>query len=115
MDIISDWIDSFKPKPAKVSSTPATPAAPLEEAESVLSDASSVLASATESPASVTDSFLPNPPRRELTPEFMIMAGDAIYADVPYYDGDMAETYRKKYRRTYASPSYRKVYEQLRK
>jgi alkaline phosphatase D len=87
----------------------------VEEAESIVSDVTSILTSAVESPSAVLETLLAEPPKKELTPEFMILAGDAIYADVPWYDGDNAESYRKKYRRSYASSSYRKVYEKLRK
>lgn len=47
--------------------------------------------------------------------EFMIFLGDFIYADVPFYFGDDQEAYRRLYRRNYASDSFRKVYERLRK
>lgn len=46
--------------------------------------------------------------------EFMILNGDFVYADVPWYGGDDVEGYRRLYRRVYASPSFRKVYERLR-
>ncbi|KAH9483815.1 hypothetical protein JR316_0003293 [Psilocybe cubensis] len=45
--------------------------------------------------------------------EFLLFLGDFIYADVPTYIGDDQEAYRRLYRRNYASPSFRKVYEQL--
>ncbi|EPQ58515.1 hypothetical protein GLOTRDRAFT_91906 [Gloeophyllum trabeum ATCC 11539] len=45
--------------------------------------------------------------------EFMLFLGDFIYADVPVYFGDSEEAYRRLYRRTYNSPSFRKVYEKL--
>lgn len=47
--------------------------------------------------------------------EFMLFLGDFIYADVPMYFGDNKEAYRRLYRRNYQSPSYRKIYERLRK
>ena len=47
--------------------------------------------------------------------EFMLFLGDFIYADVPSYFGDDKEAYRRLYRRNYASPNFRKVYEKLRK
>lgn len=56
-------------------------------------------------------------PRSNLTQspiEFLLFLGDFIYADVPTYIGDDQEAYRRLYRRNYASPSFRKVYEQLR-
>ncbi|PPQ90134.1 hypothetical protein CVT25_012303 [Psilocybe cyanescens] len=45
--------------------------------------------------------------------EFLLFLGDFIYADVPTYIGDDQEAYRRLYRRNYASPSFKKVYEQL--
>lgn len=47
--------------------------------------------------------------------EFLLFLGDFIYADVPLYFGDDKEAYRRLYRRNYQSPSYRKIYERLRK
>lgn len=47
--------------------------------------------------------------------EFLLFLGDFIYADVPVFFGDSTEAYRRLYRRTYASPSFRKIYEKLRK
>lgn len=46
--------------------------------------------------------------------QFLLLLGDFIYADVPVYFGDYEEAYRRLYRRTYASPSFRKIYENLR-
>ena len=46
--------------------------------------------------------------------DFMIFLGDFIYADVPIYFGDHQEAYRRLYRRNYQSPSFKKVYQQLR-
>jgi alkaline phosphatase D len=46
--------------------------------------------------------------------EFMIFLGDFVYADVPIWWGDDQEAYQRLYRRTYQSPSFRKVYERLR-
>ncbi|KAG8771528.1 hypothetical protein FRC12_003546 [Ceratobasidium sp. 428] len=45
--------------------------------------------------------------------EFLMMMGDFIYADVPYYFGDTLQAYRRLYRRVYASKSFRKIYERL--
>lgn len=98
-------------------STVTVPADPVEEAEYLVSDASTAIASATEIPVTelpMVKSLLTEPQSRELTPEFMIMAGDAIYADVPHWSGDNLEYYRKLYRRTFSSSSFRKVYEKLR-
>lgn len=46
--------------------------------------------------------------------EFMLFLGDFVYADVPYYFGDNLDSYRRLYRRTYQSPSFRRLYERLR-
>src|SRR6266567_2635566 len=51
---------------------------------------------------------------RNLDAQFMIFLGDFIYADVPVYFGDDKEAYRRLYRRNYQSPSFKKVYQQLR-
>ncbi|KIM29048.1 hypothetical protein M408DRAFT_16053 [Serendipita vermifera MAFF 305830] len=117
MDILSDYLTSLQPAAPKVTPSHAqSPADPVEEAESVVSEASTPVASATATPITELPGFqtflAPSEPRK-LSPEFMIMAGDAIYADVPHYAGDDVETYRKLYRRSFASPSYRKVYEKL--
>ena len=47
--------------------------------------------------------------------DFLLFLGDFIYADVPLYIGDDQEAYRRLYRRNYQSPSFRNVYEKLRK
>jgi len=47
--------------------------------------------------------------------EFMLFLGDFVYADVPYYSGDNLDAYRRLYRRNYQSPSFRRVYERLRR
>ena len=47
--------------------------------------------------------------------DFLMFLGDFIYADVPLYIGDDQEAYRRLYRRNYQSPSFRNVYEKLRK
>ena len=53
-------------------------------------------------------------PSRTVT-DFLLFLGDFIYADVPLYIGDDEEAYRRLYRRNYQSPSFRNVYEKLRK
>jgi alkaline phosphatase D len=63
----------------------------------------------TPPPASV----LPSDPSKAHT-EFMMLLGDFVYAEVPWYGGNDIEMYRRLYRRTYGSPSFRKVYERLR-
>jgi alkaline phosphatase D len=117
MEFVASWIDSLNPKPVQKSASSTTaPADPIEEAEAMSSEAPSVEASATSKPTTeILDSLLVEHKPREITPEFMLMIGDAIYADVPYWNGDNLEAYRKLYRRTFASPSFRQVYERLRK
>lgn len=53
-------------------------------------------------------------PATSIFPKFMLFLGDFIYADVPIYFGDDEEAYLRLYRRTYASTSFRKIYEHLR-
>lgn len=65
----------------------------------------------TQSPIVFTE--LP-PPKTAPVVEFLMMMGDFIYADVPYYFGDTLQAYRRLYRRVYASKSFRKLYERLR-
>ncbi|CAE6486246.1 unnamed protein product [Rhizoctonia solani] len=55
----------------------------------------------------------PAVPARPAPIEFLMMMGDFIYADVPYYFGDTIQAYRRLYRRVYASKSFRKIYERL--
>ncbi|KAB5595684.1 hypothetical protein CTheo_922 [Ceratobasidium theobromae] len=64
----------------------------------------------TQSPIVFTE--LP-PPKTAPVVEFLMMMGDFIYADVPYYFGDTLQAYRRLYRRVYASKSFRKLYERL--
>ena len=64
----------------------------------------------------VSPPVAPVPVEKTVAPtEFMIFMGDFIYADVPVYYGDDKEAYRRFYRRNYNSPSFRRVYERLRK
>jgi alkaline phosphatase D len=118
LDVLANWITSLQPKAQPVKqSTTTVPADPIEEAEYLVSDAFTAVASATETPvteSSIVKSLLTEAAPRELTPEFMIMAGDTIYADVPHWSGDNLEYYRKLYRRTFSSLSFRKIYEKLR-
>jgi len=51
----------------------------------------------------------------QITPDFMLFVGDFIYADLPNWGGGNLERYHRLYKRVYASPSFRKVYEKLRK
>ncbi|CAE6421975.1 unnamed protein product [Rhizoctonia solani] len=55
----------------------------------------------------------PVAPSRPAPIEFLMMMGDFIYADVPYYFGDTIQAYRRLYRRVYASKSFRRIYERL--
>jgi alkaline phosphatase D len=47
--------------------------------------------------------------------EFLLLLGDFIYADIPVFVGDNKAGYQRLYRRNYQSPSFRRVYEKLRK
>lgn len=47
--------------------------------------------------------------------DFLLFLGDFIYADVPVFIGDDRASYHRLYRRNYQSPSFRRVYEKLRK
>jgi alkaline phosphatase D len=75
----------------------------------------------TEFPSSFAQNQSSSPmkhPNLNLSPaetDFMLFLGDFIYADVPLYIGDDQEAYRRLYRRNYQSPSFRNVYEKLRK
>nr|AXF50744.1 phosphodie terase [Inonotus obliquus] len=90
------------------SSSDASPSAPSTSSQSTSPDDESV-----PSPHNLEqpkDSPLPG--ETPLT-KFLLLLGDFIYADVPYYYGNSLEAYRRLYRRVYASPSFRKVYERL--
>lgn len=84
---------------------------PTREDTSSSTEAPSPAASVASVTGAVTPASTPAPPATE----FMMFLGDFIYADVPYYFGDDKEAYRRLYRRNYASESFRKVYEYLRK
>ena len=47
--------------------------------------------------------------------DFLLFLGDLIYADVPRYIRGDEEAYRRLYRRNFQNPSFRNVYEKLRK
>ncbi|KIJ27844.1 hypothetical protein M422DRAFT_270945 [Sphaerobolus stellatus SS14] len=126
-DLVSDYI--WPP----VSVSPLAPAttdayAPMTEQSPVISEAPSSqaieseaasllkelqssgatpIAASTATPVDV----IPQTPK--VLTEFMLLLGDFIYADVPSYGGDDLEAYRRLYRRVYASPSFRRVYERL--
>lgn len=52
--------------------------------------------------------------RSSILPKFMLFLGDFIYADVPIYFGSTKDAYQRLYRRNYASPSFRRIYEHIR-
>jgi len=94
MDLLADYLWPDDSKGAIVPST--TPMTPLQH----------------------RDEHTANPPDRttpSLPAEFMLFLGDFVYADVPYYFGDNLDAYRRLYRRNYQSPSFRRVYERLRR
>lgn len=70
----------------------------------------------TSSSSDTNDGFSSNDalPVTDSPIEFLLTLGDFIYADVPAYFGDTLEAYQRLYRRMYASPSFRRVYERLR-
>lgn len=80
---------------------------------SAASSAAARLASATNSVSSIFAKTVPTTSQR--TPDFMLFVGDFIYADLPNWGGGNLERYHQLYKRVYASPSFRKVYEKLRK
>ncbi|QRV85899.1 hypothetical protein RhiJN_13917 [Ceratobasidium sp. AG-Ba] len=93
---------------------------PAENAETVASEPSSEAVSATPVPTDEAHAPLTHtevPPIAPVKPtpaiDFLMMMGDFIYADVPYYFGDTVQAYRRLYRRVYASKSFRKIYERL--
>ena len=47
--------------------------------------------------------------------DFLLLLGDFIYADVPVFIGDDKASFRRLYRRNFQSPSFRRVYEKLRR
>ncbi|KAG8690175.1 hypothetical protein FRC11_013324 [Ceratobasidium sp. 423] len=99
--------ESPEPIPAQdeVSESIPSTSAVVEVTPSPVDDAQVPLASTEASPAA--------PPSKSTPIEFLMMMGDFIYADVPYYFGDTVQAYRRLYRRVYASKSFRKVYERL--
>ena len=83
------------------------------------STGTTVPSTVTTIPLQHQDERFVNPPHDGTTPsiptEFMLFLGDFVYADVPYYFGDNLNAYRRLYRRNYQSPSFRRVYERLRR
>lgn len=84
---------------------------------SVSSATSSVVARIASATSSAISSLFAKVARTasQITPDFMLFVGDFIYADVPNWGGGNQERYHQLYKRVYASPSFRKVYEKLRK
>jgi alkaline phosphatase D len=133
---------SSEPKVEKEGVEPLDEAAKL--VDEMIDDLKSSASSASESVTSVsaessataavpTSTILaPSPEATPPAAEFLLFLGDFIYADgeiislppmvcllmlefaVPAYFGDDKEAYRRLYRRNYNSPSFRKIYEQLR-
>ena len=75
-----------------------------------LEDASTEPATVNETNSTVSNIVPEEPPI-----DFLLFLGDFIYADVPVFIGDDRASYHRLYRRNYQSPSFRKVYEKLRK
>lgn len=69
--------------------------------------------------AQSSDSIAVNQPNTTATEnpstDFLLLLGDFIYADVPVFIGDDKASYRRLYRRNFKSPSFRRVYEKLRR
>ncbi|KAG8748310.1 hypothetical protein FRC10_007701 [Ceratobasidium sp. 414] len=137
-DLLADHIWPSQPEikdtPTKVEDEPAAAPPVAEEspeiiaahvastdpASSISSSAASEHASATPAPTDEEQAPLVAtevPPVVPVKPtpavEFLMMMGDFIYADVPYFFGDTLQAYRRLYRRVYASKSFRKIYERL--
>jgi len=137
-DLLAAHIWPAKPEvkeaPTKVEDEPAAPptaeespefvTAPAENTESISAGSASVHTTHTSEQASATPLspvgehvHTEVPPVVPVKPtpavEFLMMMGDFIYADVPYYFGDTVQAYQRLYRRVYASKSFRKIYERL--
>ena len=117
LDLLADYLWPVKPQVENV------PLPQVVAANASNETVEGTETAATESAATksilVPDVNVTVPPVTEEKPapptEFMVFMGDFIYADVPVYFGDDSEAYRRLYRRNYNSPSFRKVYERLRK
>ena len=82
----------------------------------ISSAASSAAAGLTSATTSVTSIFAKTArTTSQITPDFMLFVGDFICTDLPNWGGGNLERYHQLYKRVYASPSFRKVYEKLRK
>lgn len=111
--------DEVDAAPPMAEESPEAVAALVESTEG-LTSASSESNSATPLPTDDSQAHIASteiPPTAPVKPtpaiEFLMMMGDFIYADVPYYFGDTVQAYRRLYRRVYASKSFRKIYERL--
>lgn len=130
LDLLSGYLGHLVPSTAPTPATtnaytlveeqsPVTP--DVAASEAVASEASNVLDALVTAEAVKTDVLTTGVsptaiPQASVVPtEFMLFLGDFIYAEVPRYGGDDVDMYRRLYRRTYASPSFRQVYERLRK
>jgi alkaline phosphatase D len=83
---------------------------------SISSAASSAVARLSSATISVTSIFAKTArSTSQITPDFMLFVGDFICVDLPNWGGGNLERYHQLYKRIYASPSFRKVYEKLRK
>ncbi|CAE6535837.1 unnamed protein product [Rhizoctonia solani] len=99
--------ESPEPVPAQdEASEPITPAAATVEVTPLPAEYEQV-------PLVSTEASPTAPPSKSTPIEFLMMMGDFIYADVPYYFGDTVQAYRRLYRRVYASKSFKKIYERL--
>ncbi len=88
---------------------------PANAVQAESSYTATTIASNAQGDASSLEVDLSSAMQGEVPPtEFLLLLGDFIYADVPYYFGDDKEAYSRLYRHTYASPSFRKIYEKLR-
>ncbi|EJD53409.1 hypothetical protein AURDEDRAFT_180911 [Auricularia subglabra TFB-10046 SS5] len=88
---------------------------PVPEAEASTATISTETVPPTTAEQAATTSVKPaaSPaPTPDVPVEFMLFLGDFIYADVPL-GTTTREWYRKLYRRMYASPSFRKIYERI--
>lgn len=120
-DLLADYLwPKVSPEKITVVSTSTSPGASadttidVETAEGASGTSSVEQPEPTSVPIISANAQAVEPVASKAPTEFMIFMGDFIYADVPIYWGDDREAYRRLYRRNYQSPSFRKVYEQLR-
>lgn len=112
LDLLADYL--WPPRTTSATATPTPPANTSSSVSPQVSPADSTSAENVTTPE-VNDTTLIAAGTLVPPTEFMIFMGDFIYADVPAYFGDDKEAYQRLYRRNYNSPSFRKVYERLRK